>query len=389
LRRYLTSGAVLAVLLLSLLATRLGPAQAQAPTPIATISGTVMPGESQEHPFTIPQDLDEYLFYAQSQGAATADDTFDVTIDETGDSWWSLQGQQWLRGMALDAGDYILLVEAYPDATGPITYTVNFYSIPAVPVTFSGLRLATSSYDSAELSADFPADGNYTFTFGVQGASYEFLLDSESLTIVEGPGSVSAEVSEGRHQLDVVSQEAEQETSWSVTIQGPVSMSQTTSVTETTSVSETTTVTETTSMTQTTSVSETQPQLVVSIEPSCPTLNESAGQFNCILAAQATASDGGSPDVSYEWSSTGGSFNSTSGQWVNWTAPEINEAENFTLSVVASASGYSDGVASTAIAVQPIPEFEALPMSCLFLALGAACLIGRRRPPKAASRPID
>jgi hypothetical protein len=353
-----------------------------------------MPGESQEHPFTIPQDLDEYLFYGQSQGAATADDTFDVTIEETGDSWWSLQGQQWLRSMALDAGDYTLMVEAYPDASGPITYTVNFYSIPAVPVTFSGLKPATSSYDSAELSADFPADGNYTFTFGIQGASYEFLLDSESLTTVEGPGSVSAEVSEGRHEFDVVSQEPEQETSWSVTIQGPVSMSQTTSVTETTSMTETTSVSETTSVTQTTSVSETTssetlPQLLVSIEPSCPTLNESAGQFNCILAAQATASDGGSPDISYEWSSTGGSFNSTSGQWVNWTAPEINEAEDFTVSVVASASGYDQGAASTAIAVQPIPEFEVLPMSCLFLALAAACLIGRRRPPKAVSRPTD
>jgi hypothetical protein len=335
-----------------------------------------MPGESQEHPFTIPQDLDEYLFYGQSQGAATADDTFDVTIDETGDSWWSLQGQQWLRSMALDAGDYTLMVEAYPDASGPITYTVNFYSIPAVPVTFSGLRLATSSYDSAELSADFPADGNYTFTFGVQGASFEFLVDSESLTTVEGPGSVSAEVSEGRHEFDVVSEEPEQETSWSVTIQGPVSMSQTTNVTETTRLTET-------------SSSEAEPQLVVSMISSCPTLNESAGEFNCVLAAQATASDGGSPDISYEWSSTGGSFNSTSDQWVNWTAPEINEAEDFTISVVAFASGYKNGVTSAAIAVQPIPEFEVLPTSCLFLALGAACLIGRRRPPKVVSRPTD
>jgi len=57
LRRYLTSMVVLAVLVISLLATRLGPAQAQAPTPLVTITGTVMPGESQEHPFTIPQDL--------------------------------------------------------------------------------------------------------------------------------------------------------------------------------------------------------------------------------------------------------------------------------------------------------------------------------------------
>jgi hypothetical protein len=350
----------------------LGRVQAQAPSPVVTITGTVSPGESQEQPFTIPQDLDEYLFYAQGPSVATADDTFDVTIEETGDAWWSLQGQQWLRSSALDAGEYTLLVEANTDATAPIAYTVSFYSIPAVPVTFGGVNLATSSYDSSELEADFFADGNYTVTFGVQGGpceGCEVLLDGES--IMEAPGTVSAEVSEGSHQLDIYLP-SEQVTSWSITIGGLVSMSQTTSATETTSMTQSTSLSETTT-------AETQPHLSVSIVSSCPTLNESAGEFNCTLAAQATASDEASPEITYMWSATGGSFNSTIGQYVNWAAPEINETETFTISVIASASGYYNGVTTTAIVVQPVPEFQVLPIVSLVLALTTTCLISRRR----------
>ena len=92
------------------------------------------------------------------------------------------------------------------------------------------------------------------------------------------------------------------------------------------------------------------------------------------------------PDITFMWSATGGSFNSTTGQYVNWRAPEINETETFTISVIASASGYYNGVTTAAIVVQPIPEFQVLPISCLFLALGIAYLAIRRRSPQAVLR---
>jgi hypothetical protein len=360
LERSLGEGIFLVLVVLLLLEVHAVPAQPA--TPLASFSDALNPGESREHALRISQDLDEYLFYAASEGGTTADDTFDVTIQETDDTWSSLQGQLWFFSSNLNAGDYTLIVQAYEDATGPITYTVAFYSIPTVPVAFSGHVLAASAYDTADFEVDFPVDGTYTFRLGVQGEPYEVRMDYESLVTVEAPKSISVEVLEGRRYFEVISV-LEQETYWSIEMSQPI-----------------------TTTTQTTEATQTSGHLSVSILSSCPTLNESAGQFSCILGAQAIASDGGSPEITYAWSKTGGSFNSTTGQWVNWTAPVTDKPLTFTVSVVASASGYDDGVALDSIAVQPIPEFPALSLPCLLSVLAVASLLIRRKLPRSSSR---
>ena len=348
------------LVVLLLLGVHAVPAQPAAA--LSTFSDTLNPSESREHALRISQDLDEYLFYAASEGGTTADDTFDVTIEETDDTWSSLQGQLWFFSSNLNAGDYTLIVQAYEDATGPITYTVAFYSIPTVPVAFSGHVLAASAYDTADFEVDFPVDGTYTFRLGVQGEPYEVRMDYESVVTVEAPKSISVEVLEGRRYFEVISV-LEQETYWSVEMSQPI-----------------------TTTTQTTEATQTRGYLSVSILSSCPTLDESAGQFSCILGAQATANDGGSPEITYAWSKTGGSFNSTTGQWVNWTAPVTDKPLTFTVSVVASASGYDDGVALNSIAVQPIPEFPALSLPYLLSVLAVASLLIRRKLPRSSSR---
>ena len=150
---------------------------------------------------------------------------------------------------------------------------------------------------------------------------------------------LSLNFTEGFHQLEV-SAEAEgigEDVAWSVQILGP-------------------------------------PKLDVRIVDTCPTLNPESGQSICVTHAEATASSG-TPAVSYQWAVSGGSLNSTAGQWVAWTAPP--GVATYTLSVNASAPGYVSGTDS--LIVQVTPEFPTATLPFLGAVVLASLLVIRRR----------
>ena len=103
-------------------------------------------------------------------------------------------------------------------------------------------------------------------------------------------------------------------------------------------------------------------------------LNPDSGQSVCVTGAEATASDGQNPSVSYAWTASGGSFNSTTSQWVEWTA--LPGVASFTLTVEASATGYTSDTDS--LNVQVVPEFSSLAPPFL-LAILLAVLLTRKR----------
>jgi hypothetical protein len=100
-----------------------------------------------------------------------------------------------------------------------------------------------------------------------------------------------------------------------------------------------------------------------------------------VTGAEAIASDGGAPTVTYNWTVTGGSLNSSSSKWIEFTPP-IGVA-SFTLTVNASAPGY---LSDTAVqVVQATPEFPAFIMP-LVLTLALALAVLSRRKPKALAK---
>ncbi len=330
-------------MLISLFVLEPTPLQADAPALIAIFTGTLNPGESRDYLLTIAEDLDRYLFYSKIEGGVTEGDTLDVSILETGDEWWDLQGEVWFWSPALEAGSYTLIFEANSYSTGPLTCTVALYTVPSVPVVFSGRILDVSLNDYCDFIVDFPANATYDFVLGMEGGSYEFWVDGHFFTTVEVPTTTSLSISQGEHyfELDFIADEV---TSWSVEIR-----------------------------------ETTVPYLSLSLLASCPMLNESAGQFSCVLGAQAATSDGGTPEIAYAWSANHGQFNSTASQWVNWTAPVIYEPRSFTVSVVAFAPGYTNATESTVVAVEPIPEFPRSQVIFMILgALLAVCLMRKR-----------
>lgn len=59
------------------------------------------------------------------------------------------------------------------------------------------------------------------------------------------------------------------------------------------------------------------------------------------------------PSITYSWSSTGGSFGCATCSTTTWTAPTVTSAISYTINIVASAAGYSDGTSSIIITVMP------------------------------------
>jgi hypothetical protein len=250
-----------------------------------------------------------------------------VNIDGTGYGWDSLMGEGWAYcGCSLAAGSYNVTVQADGNASGKLTYNIGFSVVAQPPVDFTGFFPTNSSSRSNDFSVVFPDAANHQVVLGVTSGDYELFLDSESRGVVNKTRQVAIDFTSGSHVFDIVPGEGD--VRWSIQILGP-------------------------------------PKLEVSITDPCPTLNPQSGQSKCVIGANATPSDGGTPTVSYQWSASGGSLNSTSSQWVEWTAPP--GVANFTLTVQASASGYVSGTDSLTVTVAP--EFPSAPF--LFLVAGA------------------
>jgi hypothetical protein len=245
--------------------------------------------------------------------------------------WNSLMGEGWAHCQcSLAAGSYNVTVQADDNASGNLTYNIGFSLVPQPPVDFSGFFPANSSARLNDFSVVFASAASHQVILGVTSGDYELFLDSESKGVVNETRQVAINFTSGFHDFDILPGQGD--VIWSIQILGP-------------------------------------PKLEVSIIDPCPTLNPQSGLSKCVIGASATPSDGGTPTVSYQWSASGGKFNSTSSQWVEWTAPP--GIANFTLTVQASAPGY---VSSTdSLTVTAAPEFPS--SSFLFLVAGALIVL--------------
>jgi len=317
-------------------------AEATPPKALKTLSGSLDPGDITSLSWDLNRDVSEFLFHYVITGGADEFDVVYVSIDETGDLWDSLMGEGWAYcDCPLSAGPYTVTVEADADATDRINFNVGFYQVPQAPVEFAGFIPANSITRVSGFGVLFPSAGGNSLVLGVTAGSYEFFIDGVTQGVVTETRSLPLEVTGDFHLFEVssLSVGADEDVRWSVDIQG-------------------------------------EPKLQVSIVNACPVLNPEAGQSVCVTGAEVTASDGGTPTISYLWTATGGEFNSTTSQWVQWTAPA--GVTTYSITVQASAPGYVSD--SDSLTVQVVPEFlfSVIPLM-LMLVLAFTVVFDRRR----------
>jgi hypothetical protein len=332
-----------AVLILALFVVALVPnatADPSGPKVLKVLNGTLEPGATNSFSWNLDRNVTDYVFYYKITGGTDRLDVAYVSIDETGMHWDHLAGEGWAYcDCALSAGSYTLTVQVDEGATGPVDFNLGFFLIPQPPVDFAGFIPVNSTARLSSFAAIFPTTSDYTLVLGVTSGSYEFFVDSISQAVVTRNTKVSLDFEAGSfHLFDISSISTDEDIGWSVQIQG-------------------------------------QPKLQVKILNSCPILNPNSGQSVCITGAEASASDGGSPNVNYKWSASGGKFNSTTSQWVEWTAPP--GVANFMISVQASAEGYVSDTDS--LTVQVAPEFSPSSVALLIMVLLALTLVAQRR----------
>jgi hypothetical protein len=323
-------------------------AEAGRPRDLGIVYGTLTPGAVTDPPLTwrLNQDIADFVIYYNITGGLGLYDVVNATIENSGiPSWESWKGEGWeYCDCAMDAGSYNVTVGADPSATSPVSFKIGFYVVTQPPVDFSGHIPDNSNVRYSDFGVQMPA-GNHTLTLGVSSGTYEFSVNDESQGVVTKTTQLTLDFEGGLYifRVNATTQGLAQDVRWSVQIQGP-------------------------------------PKLQVKIVNYCIGLNPESGQSSCITGAEATASDGSQPSVSYSWDATGGTFNSTKSQWVKWTAPP--GAAGYTLTVNASAPGYLSDIDS--LSVQVAPEFPSPVLPLLIAATVLAIVLFARRSQRLA-----
>lgn len=285
--------------------------------------------------WTLGHDVSEFLLYYDVTGGVESFDVLDVEIDGTL-YWQSLTGKGWrfCDGCQYSAGTYDVTVYTPAEATGPIEFYIGFYVVPQPPVNFAGLVPASSVQPFSEFVVLFPPSStNHTLVLGAAGGSYDFFIDDTPEATVTGTTTLTLDLGGAFHRFAVDATGESADVTWTVEIQGPPKLE----------------------------VTIAYPQSGGCNAP----LNPESGQSVCVVGAVATPSDGGSPTITYLWTASGGELNSTSSQWVRWTAPP--GVATFTLTVQASAPGYVSG--SDSLSVQVVPEFPSVAVPLLLVLL--------------------
>jgi predicted secreted protein with PEFG-CTERM motif len=317
-------------------------AEAGRPRDLGMVYGTLSPGAVTDPPLVwrLNQDIADFVIYYNITGGVGPDDVASATIENSGiPSWESWKGEGWeYCECAMDAGSYNVTVGADPSATAPLSFKIGFYVVAQPPVDFSGHIPDDSNVRYSDFGVQVPA-GNHTLTLGVSSGTYEFFVNDESQGVVTKTTQLTLDFEAGLYifRVNATTQGLAEDVRWFVQIQGP-------------------------------------PKLEVKIVNYCVGLNPDIGQSSCVTGAEATASDGSQPSISYLWSATGGTFNSTSSQWVKWTAPP--GAAGYTLTVNVSAPGYLSDTDS--LSVQVAPEFPSAALPFLIAAVLAIVLLARR-----------
>jgi hypothetical protein len=311
------------------------------------------PGGNITFSWALDKDLSEFLIYYDVAGGAGSSDAIDVYINNVGvPKGNSLMGRGWIfcDGCQYSAGTYDVDVFASAENTGSIQFYIALYAVPEPPVDFDGFIPANSVQSLSEFGVLFPPRStNYTLVLDATSGSYDFIINDTLMATVANTTMLSLDLGGRFERFAVDATSVGVDVNWTVQIQGPPKLE------------------------------------VVIVNPhsgGCnATLNPASGESVCVVGAVATPSDGGSPAITYLWTASGGELNSTSSQWVRWTAP--HGVANFTLTVEASASGYVSG--SDNFMVQVAPEFPsfAAPLLLMIVIGFAAVALRRSRNPAA------
>jgi len=352
------------ILIIALLAFVFMPVpQAVSATPaqLATVSGTLSPGETKDFPYSLPQDLEDFLLHVTVTASAPDTDRLDITIEDA--TWTDLQGDWWdAWGRYVDifgpltAGDHTLTATTSvdPPAVNSVTFTVEFYEIPTTPFTVQGTFPAEPvDNTSAYIRVSLPEAGAYPVSADATAGNFRLVPEGPN-DPMDVTGLVKrtmqfdeAGVYEFEIQTDVL--DKLEATAWSITVESPTS----------------------------------KPSLSVMIADGCEGVPPGS---SCLFRADATASDGSQPNVQYNWTTSGGCFideagecvPSVLGQNVNWTAPSGSGETTYTVTVNATADGYESGTDTWPIVV---PEFSSteLALAVSLVSASAVILVGRRR----------
>jgi hypothetical protein len=217
------------IALLAFLFMPVPQAMSATPARLATVSGTLNPGDTKEFTYNLPRGLEDFLLHVTVTASNPQTDTLDITPDVTipDATWTDLQGDWWdywanpLYGFEpLTAGDHTLAAATGPDATGSISFEVEFLQIPTPPFTIRGTFPANSGevgMNVAYIHVDFPK-GNCSIA--AEASTGSFTLFPEGLDAIDVSGPINQTLhfpDAGVYEFQVQTDPTGPPTSWSIT----------------------------------------------------------------------------------------------------------------------------------------------------------------------------
>jgi len=243
------------VLVLAVLSMSVREGESTLSSPLATVSGTLNPGDTNDYSFTIPSDLDDSLIHVIVTAVAPDSDRLDIAIDADAWNWFDIQGDWWGTVGPLAGGVHTFTATPGLDAANPLTFTVQFYEIPSPPFTIQGTFPAQPYNYFVDIDVSIPEPGSYEVSAYAQTGNFAIFIGDDEIDVV---GSAQGTVEFTEAGVYWVTVEADflgtgEATAWSMTIGTPASTTTgTTTTTESSTTYETTTSAMTTSTTETT-----------------------------------------------------------------------------------------------------------------------------------------
>jgi len=172
---------------------------------------TQQPGGDWAFKFDISsgQEVLNYLLYAE--GGSNGNETFNIEIKQSGESWPDISGEAWFLGGNLTAGSYDLTVHISDESSEPVTFLIKLFQIPKAPSdlsqpTFGGLT-RSPQYAPApinEIGLYMERAGSYNVYLGLGSGDFEFLVDNDPISVVTSNTTVTIDLSEGFHSFQIL-----------------------------------------------------------------------------------------------------------------------------------------------------------------------------------------
>jgi hypothetical protein len=172
---------------------------------------TQQPGGEWTFKFEITSghEVQNYLVYAK--GGSTGNETFDIEMKQTEESWRDISGEVWFLGGNLTAASYDVTVRISDEALQPVTFLIKLFQVPRVPSdlsqpSFGGIT-RTPQFAPApinEIGLYVERAGSYNIYLGVGSGDFEFLADNGFISVVTSNRTVTLDLSEGFHSFQIL-----------------------------------------------------------------------------------------------------------------------------------------------------------------------------------------